>query len=91
MTDQARTAGHFVREEVEIVSGQLVEGVKHLIEEGNVRRLVISNSDGEVILEAPLTKVVVGSGVAAAILAAVGGVASLLSKVRVEIQREEPS
>ncbi|MBZ0309795.1 MAG: DUF4342 domain-containing protein [Anaerolineae bacterium] len=84
------TAGSYITEEVQVVGGQLVDRVKNLIEEGNVRHIVVRNSEREVILETPLTTgVVVGSGVVAGLLAALGGLASVLSNVNVEVRREK--
>ncbi|PJF24623.1 MAG: hypothetical protein CUN53_16890, partial [Phototrophicales bacterium] len=50
-------------EEVEITGNQLLETVKNLIEQGNVRRLIIRNPDDRVLLEVPLT-IGAGAGVA---------------------------
>lgn len=79
-------------EEIEVAAHELVERVKDLIEEGNVRRLIIRNPEGETVLEVPLTTgAVVGSVVTifAPLLAALGAMAALLSRVRVEIVRAD--
>jgi hypothetical protein len=55
---------HTVTEHIEIAASDLVERTKELIEEGNVRRLIIRNQEDEVLLEVPLTAgVVVGGAV----------------------------
>ena len=62
-------------EKIEIAASDLVERTKELIEEGNVRRLIIRNQDDEVLMEVPLTAgVVVGGAVTivAPVLAALG-------------------
>ena len=46
---------HTVTEQIEIAASELVERTKELINEGNVRRLIIRNRDDEVLLEVPLT------------------------------------
>ena len=77
-------------EEIEITANELVDRVKELIEEGNVRRLIIRKADGDVLIEVPLTAgVAVGGAVTivAPVLAALGAMAALLVKVRVEIVR----
>ena len=42
-------------EEVVVAGNQLVERVKQLIADGNVRRLIIRKPNGESLLEIPLT------------------------------------
>ena len=79
-----------VTEEVTLAGNQLVEYVKNVISAGNVRRLIIHKSSGEVLLEVPLTAgLAVGGALTAMapILAALGAMAALLAKVRVEIVR----
>jgi hypothetical protein len=82
-------------EEIEIAGNELVERVKELIGEGNVRRLIIRRSDGTSILEIPMTAGVVAGGVMtlfAPLLAALGALAALMARVRVEIVRiDEPA
>ncbi|MCK4421105.1 DUF4342 domain-containing protein [candidate division WOR-3 bacterium] len=77
-------------EKIEIEAGKLVDRVKELIQEGNVRRLIIRKTNGDLLLEIPLTAgVAVGSAVTifAPVLAALGAMAALLAKVKVEIIR----
>jgi len=77
-------------EEIEIDSGELVDRVKELIEEGNVRRLIIRKSNDEILLEVPLTAGVAVGGVItifAPVLAALGAMAALLAKVKIQIVR----
>lgn len=77
-------------EELELAAGELVDRVKELIEEGNVRRLIIRKPSGEVLIEIPLTTgVAVGGAVTiiAPVLAALGAMAALLVKVKVEVVR----
>jgi hypothetical protein len=78
-------------EKIEIAASDLVEKTKELIEEGNVRRLIIRNQDDEVLMEVPLTAgVVVGGAVTivAPVLAALGALAALLTHVKIEVVRE---
>ncbi len=64
----------------------LVDRVKELIHEGNVRRIIIRH-DGHVVLELPLTVGVVGV-VVAPMLAAVGALAALLTESTIEVERK---
>ncbi len=82
-------------EELEVAGSQLVDRVKELIEEGNVRRLIIRNPEGRTLVEIPLT---VGAGVGAALLlwlgpviASVAVIGALIARVKIEVVREEPS
>jgi hypothetical protein len=67
-------------------SGELIEQVKSLIHEGNVRRIVIRQGDRS-IAEFPLTVGVVGT-VGAPILAAVGAIVALVTNCSIAVQRE---
>lgn len=79
-------------EEIEIAGNQLVERLKELVAEGNVRRLIIRSPDDKVILEIPLTAGAVVGGVVtivAPLLAALGALAALIVKVKVQVIRVE--
>ena len=79
-------------EQIEVAGGELVDRVRELIEEGNVRRLIIRKPDGDVLLEVPLAAGVAVSGVVtllAPVLAALGAMAALVSQMRIEIVRSE--
>jgi hypothetical protein len=80
-------------EEIEVAGHQLVDQVQKLIAEGNVRRIRVRSQRGDVYLDLPLTFGAVTGGVvalAAPWLAVLGAVAGLLTKVKVEIVRQEP-
>jgi hypothetical protein len=89
--DHATEQGeHTFTEQIEIAAGDLVDRAKELIEEGKVRRLIIRNEEGEVLMEVPLTAgVVVGGAVTivAPVLAALGALAALLTRVKIEVVR----
>lgn len=77
-------------EEIEITGSQLVDRVKELIKEGNVRRLIIRTSDDKTLLEIPLTAGVAVGGVLTVftpVLAALGALAALLVDVKLQIVR----
>ena len=81
---------HTFTEQIEIAASDLVDRTKELIEEGNVRRLIIRNEEDEVLMEVPLTAgVVVGGAVTivAPVLAALGALAALLTHVKIEVVR----
>ena len=68
---------------------QVVDEVKRLIHEGNVRRVVVRQKD-RVVAEFPLTVGVVGA-LAAPALAAIGALVALLADCRLDVEREVPS
>jgi phage terminase large subunit-like protein len=77
-------------EEVEIAGHQLIERIKDLVAEGNVRLVRIRTESGQVFLEIPLTAGAIAGGVVvltAPWLAAIGAIAGLATRVSVEIVR----
>jgi len=78
------------QEEILVTGGELVEKVKKLVAEGNVRKLIIRKPDGESLIEVPLTAGVAVSGaltLMAPVLAAIGAMAALVKDFKVEIIR----
>jgi uncharacterized membrane protein len=79
-------------EEINVAGNQLIERLNSLVQEGNIRRLIIKESNGRTLLEVPLTLgVVAGTGVAffAPFLAAIGVIAALVAQVQIVIERYE--
>ncbi|HMN31614.1 MAG TPA: DUF4342 domain-containing protein [Caldilineaceae bacterium] len=79
-------------EEIEIAGSQLVDRVKELVAQGNVRRLILRTQEGKVILEIPLTAGAVLGGLVtifAPLWAALGALAALIAQVKVEVVRSE--
>jgi hypothetical protein len=79
-------------EELTVTGSELVERIKKLVAEGNVRRLIIRKPDGESLLEIPLTAGVVAGGavtIMAPVLAAVGALAALLTEFKIEVIRTD--
>ena len=74
-------------ESIKVESHQLVNKVKELIEEGNVRRIVVKHGD-HTIAEFPLAIGLVGA-VFAPILAVVGAIAALVNDCKIEVERVE--
>ena len=75
-------------EEFKVKGEEVVEKVKQLIHEGNVRRLIIKDEDGKVYLEIPVTFGVIGA-LFAPMLAAVGAVAAMVANLKIEVVRNE--
>ncbi|MEA2002162.1 MAG: DUF4342 domain-containing protein [Actinomycetota bacterium] len=73
-------------EEFKVKGDELLDRIKELVREGNVRRVTIKNSDGKSLLDIPLTIGVVGALIAPA-AAAIGVVAALLTECSIEVTR----
>jgi hypothetical protein len=76
-------------EEFKVAGKDLVEKVRQLIHEGNVRRIIIKNEHGHTVMEIPLTVATIGI-VAAPILAAVGALAAVLTHCSIVVERSAP-
>jgi hypothetical protein len=71
------------------VNGEiLLNKVKELIKEGNVRKISIHDHAGKEIMSFPLTLGVVGTLIAP-VLAAVGALAALIGDCTITVEREE--
>lgn len=93
MDDDPKNPWKTFSEEVEVAGHQLVNEVNRLIAEGNVRKLEIRSEKGDVFLSVPLTAGAFAGGVVAITapwLAAIGAIAGLVGKVKLEIVRQEP-
>jgi hypothetical protein len=76
------------KESFTITGESLLKKVKELIEEGNVRKIIIKDKTGKEIMTFPLTVGVVGA-VLAPVLAAVGALAALIGECTITVEREE--
>lgn len=77
-------------EQIEVSGEQLVTKVKSLAAEGQVSRVRITEPDGDLVLEVPLTLGAIAGGavvIAAPILAIIGAVAAFVTKVKIEVVR----
>lgn len=75
------------KESYEVRGEDVIKKVKELIKEGNVRRIIIKDKKGKVLVEFPLTIGVVGA-VLAPVLAAVGAIAALVTECTISVERE---
>jgi hypothetical protein len=75
-------------EEFRVNGEDLIARVKNLINEGNIRRVIIKDKEGKVVFEIPLTFGVVGALIAPQ-LAAIGAIAALLTEATVVVEKAE--
>jgi Domain of unknown function (DUF4342) len=81
-------------EQLEVAGKELVDQVQDLVKQGNVRKLIIKTSEGNELMQVSLTVGAVAGGIAALAapwLAALGAIAALVARVKIEIVREEES
>lgn len=79
-------------EEFKISGDVLVAKIKELIAQGNVRRIIIKNEEGQTLIEIPMTVGVIGGVISAAlfpVVAAVGVIGAMVAHLTVVIERIE--
>lgn len=75
------------KESFSIHGEALLKKVKELIDEGNVRKITITDKSGKEIMSFPLTIGVVGA-LLLPVLAAVGALAALIGECTITVERE---
>jgi len=74
------------REQHRVSGDRVIEKLRELLREGNVRHVVIKNDDGRTLIEFPVTL-----GVAGALLlpvwAAIGAIAAMVGNCSIEVER----
>jgi hypothetical protein len=68
----------------------VLESLKRILHEGNIRRIIIDNDEGRTLIEIPMTIGVVGALLLPA-LAAVGAIAALVTNCTIRVQRKDGS
>lgn len=75
------------KEEFKLSGDDIIEKIKSIVKEGNARKIIIKNENGETVAEFPLTVGAVGA-LLAPILAAVGAIAGLLTKCTLVVEKK---
>ena len=73
-------------EEFEVSGDKVVETVKRLVHEGNIRRITIKGEDGKSLIEIPMTFGVVGA-VLLPVWAAIGALAALVARCTIVVEK----
>ena len=76
-------------EEIQVLGRDLVDKVKAVIHEGNVRRVIVKDEHGNTFIEIPVTVAAVGA-IAAPVLAALGAISALVAKFSIVVVRSQP-
>ena len=87
MTDQKKEKSS-QEEEFRLTGSQIIDKIKELIHEGNIRRIILKNEEGKTLIEIPLTLGVVGAALVP-VLAAVGAIAALVAKLTIVVEKIE--
>lgn len=78
----------FTKESFKVEGEKVLNKVKELVKEGNVRKISIHEKDGKELMSFPLSIGVVGA-VFAPVLAAVGALAALIGECTITVERDE--
>ena len=77
------------RERIEGTTEQILAQIRRLLDEGNLRRVLVKQQ-GKVVAEFPLTVGVVGT-VIAPLAAAIGALTAVLAECTIEVERAGPA
>jgi hypothetical protein len=76
------------REKIEGTTDQVLAQIRKLLDEGNIRRVVVKHQ-GKTVAEFPLTVGVVGT-VIAPLAAAIGALTAVLAECSIEVEKVTP-
>jgi hypothetical protein len=79
---------HTGTEEFRVDGEQLVAKIKELLHQGNIRRIIIKDKEGRVLIEIPLTLGVVGA-ILLPVWAAIGAIAALVTEATIVVEKKE--
>lgn len=89
---EEETASKVRIEEFSINGESLVTHVRELIHQGNIRRIIIKNKEGGILIEIPLTVGLVGGALAATlfpILTAIGVIGAMVANLTLVVEKEK--
>ena len=82
MTEEKKTR----TEEFKIAGDEILNKLKALLHEGNIRRIILKGEDGKTFMEIPLTVGIVGVALLP-VLAAIGTIAALVSNLTIVVEK----
>ena len=77
-----------VQQEFKVEGKKVVNKIKELIKEGNVRKITVKDNKGKIILSLPVTAGVIGA-ILLPPLIVLGAIAALLTECTITVQREK--
>ena len=75
-------------EEFKLNGDEILNKLKELLHQGNIRRIILKDESGKTFMEIPLTVGVVGA-IIIPVWAAIGAIAALVSKLTIVIEKIE--
>jgi hypothetical protein len=75
-------------EEFKVQANELVDKVRELVHQGNIRRVIIKDEKGRTFIEIPVTVAALGM-LAAPVLAAIGAMAALVARFTLVVEKAE--
>jgi hypothetical protein len=75
-------------EEFRVEGEKVVEKIKELLHEGNIRRVILKDKDGRILIEIPLTIGVVGA-ILLPVWAAIGAIAALAAELTIVVEKSD--
>ena len=87
MTTESNANGTHT-ETFRIDGGKVLDAVKDLLHQGNIRRIILKNEEGKTLIEIPLTLGLVGAALLP-ILAAVGALAAVVTRMVIVVEKAE--
>jgi hypothetical protein len=73
-------------DEYQVSGDDLLHKIKELVHEGNIRRIIIKNEEGNKLIEIPLTLGVVGIALLP-VWAAIGAIAALVTDCTIVVEK----
>jgi len=73
-------------EEFKLDGGKVLDKIKDLIHQGNIRRIILKNEDGKTLIEIPLALGLVGAALLP-IFAAVGALAAVVTRMVIVVEK----
>lgn len=75
-------------EEFKLDGGKVLDKIKELLHEGNIRRIILKNEEGKTLIEIPLTVGLVGVALLP-VFAAVGAIAAIVTRATIVVEKAE--
>jgi len=75
-------------EEFKLEGGKVLDKIKDLIHQGNIRRIILKNEAGKTLIEIPLTLGLVGAALLP-VFAAVGALAAVATRMVIVVEKTE--
>jgi hypothetical protein len=75
-------------EEFKLNGDEILNKLKELLHQGNIRRIILKDESGKTFMEIPLTVGVVGA-IVIPVWAAIGAIAALVSKLTIVVEKVE--